>query len=463
MKRIHQIPQLLLAAFLIGVILPAASSRAAETIEVGLAVRDITPEPPIWLAGYAARVRPADKVDSALKVQACAIRNPGQAPFVFVSLDNCEVSRAFNKPIVAEVEKQFGLAPERMMIVSSHTHAAPVLVDTLESMYQMPEPDRARVRDYSARLRASIVEAVGAALSSFKPAELEHAIGRATFAMNRRTYKAEGMSFGENPDGPVDWDVPVLKVKGTNDTVQAVLFGYACHGTSIHGQDFYTISGDYMAYARTHIETHYPGAVALYLTGMGADSNPSPRGSLLDAKRHGLSLAGAVIGVLNRPMRPVTGKVQLAHQVLELPLEPVPQKADLERDLKNTDVYIQRRARTYLSWIDAGKPTPSAVSLPIAALRIGDDLTFIAMGGEVVVDYAIRFKRLFQSDHPWLIGYAYEVPCYIPSIRILKEGGYEAQSSLIYYGFYGPFLTRIEGMLTDRMAELVQSLRTSRR
>jgi len=93
---------------------------------------------------------------------------------------------------------------------------------------------------------------------------------------------------------------------------------------------------------------------------------------------------------------------------------------------------------------------------------LGDDLTFVLMGGEVVVDYSHRIKRMLADDHPWPIGYAYEVPCYIPSARVIKEGGYETDSSLIYYGYYGPFrgvietelLNRLEGLLADLRARL---------
>src|SRR5437867_12090497 len=101
-----------------------------------------------------------------------------------------------------------------------------------------------------------------------------------------------------------------------------------------------------------------------------------------------------------------------------------------------------------------GKPLPATMKLPLGAIRIGDDLTFVVMGGEDVVDYGRRFKRIFAADHPWLIGYAYEIPCYIPSVRILKEGGYEAQSSLIYYGVYGPFRASIERLLGNKRSEL---------
>ncbi|MBI4661392.1 MAG: neutral/alkaline non-lysosomal ceramidase N-terminal domain-containing protein [Verrucomicrobia bacterium] len=428
-------------------------------LQVGVAARDVTPNLPIWLAGYAARKKPADKIDHPLLAQAMAFKDASGERFVFVSLDNCEVSHAFVEPVTRELQEKHGLARGQVMIVSSHTHSAPVLADTLETMYHFSDEDRQRVRNYSRALRGKLVEVVGAALADLKPAQLEHGLGRASFAMNRRVYRDDGIAFGENPDGPVEWDVNVLKVKGTNNTVRAVLFGYACHGTSIAGDDFYIISGDYMAYAREQIEALHPGALAMYVTGMGADSNPSPRGTLLDAKRHGVELAGAVLGVLNRPMRPVGGKLKLAYEELDLPFEDSPERAQLEKDAQSKDVYVKTRAEAYLKRLEAGEKFPAGIKLPLAAVRIGNDLTFVAMGGEVVVDYDIRFKRLFAADYPWMIGYAYEVPCYIPSVRILKEGGYEAQSSLIYYGFYGPFRTRIESLLLNKMTELVGKTR----
>ena len=440
-------------------LLMVQAAPSAPSLEIGIAVRDVTPDLPIWMAGYAARKRPADKIDHPLLVQALALKGSSGERFVFVSLDNCEVSRAFTAPVLRELDEKHGLKAGQVMIVSSHTHSAPVLEGTLETMYHYPDEDRERVRNYSATLRRKLVEVVGAALADLKPSSLEHGVGKATFAMNRRVYRDDAVVFGENPDGPVDWDVNVLKIQGTNNAVRAVLFGYACHGTSIAGDDFYIVSGDFMGYTRQQIESLYPGAVAMYLTGMGADSNPSPRGTLLDAKRHGIELAGAVLGVLNRPMRPVRGSLRLAFDEVELPFEDPPNREQLGKDAQSKDLYIKSRAELYLKYLAGGQKPPTGIKLPLAALRIGDDLTFVAMGGEVVVDYSIRFKRLFAADYPWPVGYAYEVPCYIPSVRILKEGGYEAQSSLIYYGFYGPFRAKAEGLLAGKMTELVGKVR----
>jgi hypothetical protein len=388
------------------------------------------------------------------------LKNSSGERFVFVALDNCEVSHAFMQPVLQTLAEKFQLGPGTVAVVSSHTHSAPVLEQTLTGMTQPSPAERERIAEYSRSLRAKLVEAVGAALADCRPSLLEHGVGRATFAMNRRVYQGDKVVFGDNPDGPVDWDVPVLRVKGTNGVVRAIVFGYACHGTSIRsGDDWYVVSGDYMAYARQQLEAHQPGAVAMYLTGMGADSDPAPRGRLLDARRHGLELAGAVIGVLDRPMHPVHGAFKLAYDEVELPFVEPPSRERLDQDARSQDIHVKRRAEAHLKLLDSGQSLPTSVKLPVGLVRLGADLTFVLMGGEVVVDYSRRLKRLLAEDHPWPIGYAYEVPCYIPSVRLLKEGGYETESSLIYYGFYGPFSTTIEDRLVSRLTELSAGLR----
>jgi hypothetical protein len=459
-KLFHILTSLHLAIILVAL---ATSSVATpnSSPEVGIAVRDITPALPIRLAGYAARKHEADKVDSPLLAQAMAFKNGSGERFVLVSLDNCEVSHAFMQPVLQQLSDKLHLGRGEVAVVSSHTHSAPVLEQVLTDMGQPAPIELEHISTYSRLLQSRLVEVVQAALEDCQPAVLEHGIGRATFAMNRRVYQGDSVVFGDNPDGPVDYDVPVLKIKGTNGTVRAVLFGYACHGTSVRtGDDWYKVSGDYMAYARQQLETHLPGVVAMYVTGMGADSDPSPRGLLLDAKRHGLELAGAVMSVLDRPMRLVRGSFSLAYDEVDLPLVPAPSRERLDKDAKSDDVSIKMRADSYLKLLDAKQALPDSVKLPVAVVRLGDDLTFILMGGEMVVDYGRRIKRLLAGDHPWTIGYAYEVPCYIPSARLIKEGGYEADSSLTYYGYYGPFRGEIETKLINRVQALAEGLRS---
>ena len=156
---------------------------------------------------------------------------------------------------------------------------------------------------------------------------------------------------------------------------------------------------------------------------------------------------------------PVRGAFKLAYDEVALPLAAPPGREQLEKDARCEDISVKMRAEAYLKRLNANQPLPDSVKLPLAVLRLGDELTFVLMGGEVVVDYSRRIKRMLADDHPWPIGYAYEVPCYIPSARLIKEGGYETESSLIYYGFYGPFRPAIETQLLDRLETMVASVR----
>jgi hypothetical protein len=438
----------------------AEAAAASLEFKVGIAVRDITPATPIYLAGYASRNRAADKVDRPLMAQAVAFWDASNQPFILISLDNCEVTREFTAPVLRDLESRQGLPPGRVMIVSSHTHSGPILDGALETMYALPEAERERIIAYSRRLREQLSDVASAALASPQSARLEYGVGQASFAMNRRVFSDDKVVFGDNPDGPVAKDVPVLKISDTNGVVRAILFGYACHGTSIRtGDDFYVISGEYMAYAREHLEALHPGAAAVYLAGMGADCDPYPRGKLLEARKHGLELAGAIVGVLSRPMQTVRGPLRVAHDEVELPLTTPPAREQIEKDVQHKDLAVRQRADKYLDLIRRNQPLPAFVKLPVGVLRFGDDLTLIAMAGEPVSDYALRFRRQFARENPWMIGYAYEVPCYIPSARILLEGGYEADSSFIYYGLYGSFRGSIEETISRRVGELIGKLR----
>ena len=434
----------------------AITATGHAQIQVGLATRDITPDGPIWLSGYSGRDHASERVAQKLEVTAAAFSD-GTERVVLIALDNCEVSRAFSAPVLSEAQKKHGLGDGAVIIVSSHSHSSPCLAEVLTSMFHFEGVEKERVDDYTSKVRASISDVITGALGDLKPSILHRGTGRAGFAMNRRQFFEDRVDFGENPDGPVDHGVPVLRVSTPEGNIRAVLFGYACHGTTSGGKDWYDVSGDYMAYAREHIEAVFPGAKALYLTGCGADCNPSPRGSLQFAKQHGLELAGAVTGVLSRPMRTVSGPIRRAFARIELPLAPPPDRTRLVADTESKDQHVRNRARAWLGLLDAGKPLPPTVSLPLSVLRFGGDLTFLFLGGEPVVDYALGLQREHVGENPWTVGYAFDVPCYIPTSRILREGGYEADSSLIYYGIYGPIVGKAESMIFESFRQMVRA------
>src|SRR5439155_5339884 len=190
-----------------------AATAESSTPEIGVAVRDITPELPIWLAGYAGRKRPADKVDHPLLVQALALKNSTGERFVFVALDNCEVSHPFMQPVLQQFAEKYQLGPGGVAVVSSHTHSTPVLEQTLTDMVQPTPEERERIARYSQSLRSKLVEAVGAALSDCQPAVLAQGLGRATFAVNRRLLEGDRVRLSDSPDGTVAGAGPLPRVR----------------------------------------------------------------------------------------------------------------------------------------------------------------------------------------------------------------------------------------------------------
>jgi hypothetical protein len=179
------------------------------------------------------------------------------------------------------------------MLTASHTHSGPVIRENLIDMYGLSAEEAAKVQAYSKQLKADLVEVIGAAVKKLEPANLKYAHGSAGFAMNRREPTAKGIINGLNRDGPVDHTVPVLVVEGADAKPRAIVFGYACHNTTV---DLYQWSGDYAGFAQIGIEKAFPGTVAMFWTGCGADANPQPRRKLELCERHGRNSPTVVYG-----------------------------------------------------------------------------------------------------------------------------------------------------------------------
>jgi len=267
-------------------------------------------------------------------------------------------------------------------------------------------------------------------------------------------FSAKGVGFGIKPNGPVDREVPVLRIERADGSLKAVVFGYACHCTTIAGAALYAVSGDWAGHAQARLEQTYPGATALFITGCGADANPNPRGSMLFAHAHGLQLAGAVARALTEPMRPVTGPIHAAFDRAELPLEKTPGKDFYEAKLKVPAT--QRFAQRQLDILARGEALMTSYPAPLQVLRFGDAFTLVGISGETCVDYSLRLRRELPDERLWVAGYCNDVFAYVPSARILIEGGYEADSSTMSYNLPTRFAPAVEDTLVGKVLELFQ-------
>ncbi len=433
-------------------LLSSATSAIGETTMLaGVSKAVITPSESIWMSGYASRDKPSEGKVHDLYAKALALKDSNGNRAVLLTTDIIGLPADMTERIVEAVENKTGLPRSAVLLTSSHTHSGPVIGKNLDTMYDLDEEQQQRVVRYAEDLEKKLIEVICDSLEKMQPAQLYTGTGSAKFAINRRQYNLDGISIGHNPIGPVDHDVPVLKVVGEEDNLLAVVFGYACHNTTL---SFYQLCGDYAGFAQEYLEKVHPDTVAMFFSGCGGDANPNPRRELSHAEMHGLELAGAVNEVLSASMKEVEGTIRHAYTEIDLPLTPAPTRQELETQAKDANKYIRMRAEHLLKELDEEGSIPETYAYPIQVWSIGDDFKAIALAGEVVVDYALRFKHEFGDD-TWVIAYANDVFAYIPSLRILREGGYEADTSMIYYGLHGPWAPQVEEIIVKKVHELV--------
>ncbi|MDA1264485.1 MAG: neutral/alkaline non-lysosomal ceramidase N-terminal domain-containing protein [Planctomycetota bacterium] len=420
----------------------------AAPIQVGVARVEITPTEPLLLAGYGSRRAEFTSVDSPLHARALAIGEV--APLVLLAIDNAGVPATVVDEVSARVERLHGIPAERLVVASTHTHSAPTLTGYAPILWagRTSAEQREATQRYTDQLTDTLVSLTTRALDARAPATLTWGQGRVEIASNRRVLDGNGdwRGFGHQTDGPVDHSLPALVARDAEGEVFALWFGYACHCTTLGDRN--TICGDWAGYACGELEAD-GDVVALCTIGCGADQGPQPSGSLALAREHGASIAHEVRRLAASELTTLQRAPVARSQQVDLPLVQPPGRAYwAARSVE--DGFEAELARSL-----SGKPMPTSVPLPITTWTFGDELGVVFLGGEVVVDYAVRLKREADWTRLWVNAYCDGVPCYVPSRRVLAEGGYEAEFSQVYYGWPAPFDPAVEDLIHGTIGRLL--------
>ena len=424
----------------------------------GAAAVVITPQESLWMAGYAARNKPSEGTAQELHAKALALKDADGNRLVIVTTDLIGIPRSLRDAVAKEAQAKYELPPAALLLNASHTHCGPVVRSGGSVLYDLGAEQSQRIEKYVAELQTKLVTVIGAALADLKPATLAYSHARAGFAMNRRLPSAKGPINSPYPDGPVDHGVPVLRVDGADGKLRAVLFGYACHNTTL---SFYQYCGDYAGYAQEYVEKAHPGVTALFLMGCGGDQNPYPRGTLEQAQQHGRSLANAVEAALLPKASRVRGPLRSALEEVTLDFTPLSREELLQlKDSK--DKVDRKRAEVLLAELEATGKINAKYAYPIQVVQFGGDLTLVGLAGETVVDYALRLKRELTGAKVWVAGYTNDVFGYVPSLRVLKEGGYEGGGAMRFTRLPGPFAPSVEERIVATVHQLVKQVRAEK-
>jgi hypothetical protein len=410
--------------------------------KAGTARRVITPQEPMYMAGFAFRDHPSEGVRHDLWAKVLVLEDAEGTRVVFICADIIGFSATFCDEIGARVETLWDVPRKNLVFNASHTHSGPMLSDMTPTMQPTDEAHLERIAEYTAWLANTLTELIGEALGHLEPALVSYGQGVACFAVNRRLPTPNGYINACYPEGPSDFDVPVLQVTTPDGALHALLCGYACHTTVLSD---YQISGDWVGYAQLELEAKYPDAQAMFMMLCGADQNSLPRGDVLHAQTYGAQLAHSVTRTLSRPLQPLSGAIRIAYETISLDLQAHSREIFEARlhEEHGQNPWRKRHAENVLQSYDKGSPM-QAIDYPVQTVALGDQCTLLALSGEVVVDYSLRAKRELGIANLIVAGYCNGIMAYIPSRRVLDEGGYEGGESMIYFGPPMPFAHDVE-------------------
>jgi hypothetical protein len=421
--------------------------------KAGAASAVITPEGPYWMAGYASRREPADGKIHDLMAKVLALESEDGHRLVIVTTDLIGITDHIQNEVQRRAQERFGLKRHELLLNASHTHCGPMVRRYRIQFRNIPPRYAVKVAPYLETLIEKMVGAIGTALDQARPARLTAYESQAGFARNRRFPTEQGFVNRRYDEGPTDHSVPILKVTDAEaGHVVAILFGYACHNTVLGIQQF---CGDYAGFAQQAIEAAHPGAVALFMQGAGGDQNPYPRRTLELAKQHGRALAEAVEKGMRGTGLVISGTLESARDDARLEFQPLPSREQLESLLAEGNRYEQTKAR-YLLEQSAQGTLIETQRCPVQVVRLGEQVLLVAIGGEVVVDYALRIKRQYKAPLVWVAGYSNVVNGYLPSRRVLNEGGYEAGGAMVYMQLPGPYAENVEARVFEMVDRLVK-------
>lgn len=439
------------------VVLLLGAAPALAEWKAGAAKVLITPEQPLWMAGYGGRDHAAEGKLTDLWAKALVLEDGRGSRAALITLDLVGLDRKLSLSIREAVAKTHGIGADHVSICASHTHTGPVVGQNLAPLHylQLDDQQRQCIDQYAVQLQQKVLEAVRLAVEKLAPSRLSWGSGVAAFAVNRRENREADVPQLRTQGklaGPFDHDVPVLAISDAAGQLKTVLFGYACHATVL---SFYQWSGDYPGFACSELELLHPDCIAMFWAGCGADQNPLPRRTVELARHYGRQLADAVDTVLlTSQLEPVADKFESRYREVNLRFDTLPTREQLQQDSQSATKPVAARAQMLLKRLDAGAPLSDCYPYPIAVWRLGNEITLVMLGGEVVVDYSLLLKSQLSGKRTWVAGYSNDVMAYIPSRRVLLEGRYEGADAMVYYGLPTRWNEQVEETIARAAVEM---------
>ncbi len=423
--------------------------------KAGAASVCITPDEPFWLAGYAVRKAPAQGKISELHVSALVLEDAGGERFVIASLEIISVNSKLAARIFEAIKAKHGLAREQLLLTATHTHYAPEYRPDKQLFFHIPDEFAAKFSAIEDKFVTATTAAIDQAIARLEPVRLFARKTSSSFAHNRRRH---GIKAGSpSTEDVIDNDVPMLECVDASGHRKAIVFGYACHCTTIPPEDL-RYCGDWAGFAKDQLQQSNPTATALFMPGAGADQDPEPRASIELSRKYGSDLALAVQKSIDGDTGvEIVAPMRIAWEEVRLDLESVTREK-IETMLASNDPPQLVKGKFLLDALDRDEKLITSYRAPLQVVNFGGKLLLIGLSGEPVVDWSHKFKRRYEQAFPfmWVAGYCNDVFDYVPTRRVQAESGYEGGRANLWNWIPAPFTEDVEDRISAAVDVLVE-------
>lgn len=429
-------------------------------MKAGFARVRITPPVGSTMYGFAVRDRDhgCEGTHDDLFVRALYLSHEGREALI-VGLDLLFLGRKEVDRCKGAIGRELDLLPKQILLNTSHTHCGPMVGTTWA--YARWDREEAN-RSYRDELERAVVRAASRARRTAREAILRAGSGRSSLPRSRRRPDGKGgVLWAPHPDGEVCRHLPVCLLEDRSGQAICLLFSVSCHPSTTGG---FEISADYPGIATDLLDRHLGVSCSLFLQGTGGDAKARVvgkgerwrTGTWEDVLEAGRIVADEVVQVLDTGLSRIDPGICCVLTEMEWPLQPAPDRARCETIVSDGEAGELERlwAKRQIEHLDCGLSPAGSARVLLHGIRLGRGLRLVALEGEAVAGIGLHVLDFYgDGGTTFPLGYSDGMEMYLPTSRMVDEGGYEVDS-FREYGQPAPLAKGMEAILTQGLGRL---------
>lgn len=407
-------------------------------MEYGFSTKCISPSVGTKMAGYV-REQSALGINDDLYVASLVLKDGSGNIFLMVSADIIGFDKSDSAEMKAVFKGRFGISENSVLLNASHTHFGPATIKTF-----LPKWEKGEIGIYNdaycQMMKHLIYESVADAVGNMSKCSISTGTLHSDFGVNRRTVENGKAISKPDPSSSIDDNFTIAVLKSPDGSPKVVLLNYGAHPTNMH-RDY--ISADYPGMLRRYLKAEFSQSLEImFFQGAAGDISvrkPEIYENGLAAVHAAVSKQGKEIAAAIRgTMTDINcNEIKAVSSNIRLPL-------DMDRNFNGATLNDENwLKRAWADNMNVMKKTDS-VELECNCWKFDKKFSIVTLSGEICHEIALMARNAFKSEHLFFLGYTNGSPCYVPPDKIIGEGGYEGEDSMIVYSLQAPFKKGID-------------------